>query len=87
MPEKIVEHFKKEVKETKKVFKEKMVTFILAGFGLVASLAWNEAIKSLVDTLLPQKTSALIGKFVYAILITFIVVLLSRYLEKISTKE
>jgi len=87
MPEKIVEHLKKEVEETRKAFKEKMVTFILAGFGLVASLAWNEAIKSLVDTLLPQKTSALIGKFVYAILITFIVVLISRYLEKISTKE
>jgi uncharacterized membrane protein len=87
MPEKILEHFKKEVKETRKAFKEKMVTFILAGFGLVASLAWNEAIKSFVDTLLPQKTSALIGKFVYAILITFVVVLISRYLEKISTKE
>jgi len=87
MPEKIVEHFKKEVKETKKAFKEKMVTFILAGFGLVASLAWNEAIKSLVDTLFPKKTSALFGKFIYAILITFVVVLISRYLEKISTKE
>jgi uncharacterized membrane protein len=87
MPKKIVEHLKKEVKETKKVFEEKMLTFILAGFGLVASLAWNEAIKSLVDTLLPQKTSALIGKFVYAILVTFIIVLISRYLEKISTKE
>jgi uncharacterized membrane protein len=87
MPENIVEHLKKEVKETKKAFKEKMVTFILAGFGLVASLAWNEAIKSLVDTLLPQKTSALVGKFVYAILITFVVVFISRYLEKISTKE
>jgi uncharacterized membrane protein len=87
MPEKIVEHLKKEVEETRKAFKEKMVTFILAGFGLVASLAWNEAIKSLVDTLLPQKTSALIGKFVYAILITFVVVFISRYLEKISTKE
>jgi len=87
MPEKIVEHFKKEVKETRKVFKEKMVTFILAAFGLVASLAWNEAIKSLVDALLPQKTSALVGKFVYAFLITFVIVFISRYLEKISTKE
>jgi hypothetical protein len=87
MPEKFFEHFKKEIKETRKAFKEKMVTFILAGFGLVASLAWNEAIKSLVDTLLPKKTSALIGKFVYAILITFVVVFISRYLEKISTKE
>jgi uncharacterized membrane protein len=87
MPEKIVEHLKKEVEETRTAFKEKMVTFILAGFGLVASLAWNEAIKSLVDTLLPKKTSALIGKFIYAILITFVVVFISRYLEKISTKE
>ncbi len=87
MSEKIVDHFKKELKETKRAFKEKMVTFILAGFGVVASLAWNEAIKSLVDTLLPKQTSALIGKFIYAILVTFIVVLISRYLEKISTKE
>jgi uncharacterized membrane protein len=87
MPEKIVEQFKKEVKETQKAFKEKMLTFVLAGFGLVASLAWNEAIKSLFDTLLPKKTSALVGKFLYAILITFVVVLISRYLEKISRKE
>jgi len=87
MPEKIVEQFKKEVKETQKAFKEKMLTFVLAGFGLVASLAWNEAIKSLFDVLLPKKTSALVGKFLYAILITFIVVLISRYLEKISRKE
>ena len=87
MPEKVVEKIKEEMEETKKVFKEKMTTLILGGFGLVAALAWNEAIKSLFETLLPQKSSALIGKFLYALFITLIVVIVSRNLEKISEKK
>jgi formate/nitrite transporter FocA (FNT family) len=74
---------KTEVKEVKKEFKKTTLTLILGGFGMVAALAWNEAIKSLFDTLLP-KSSALIGKFFYAIVITIIVVLISSQLKKLS---
>jgi hypothetical protein len=87
MPEKVVKKIKEEMEETKRVFKEKMTTLILGGFGLVAALAWNEAIKSLFETLLPQKSSELIGKFFYAVIVTLIVVFVSRHLEKISEKE
>lgn len=86
MVEKVVEKLKKEAEETKKAFQEKIVTLILGGFGLVAALGWNEAIKSLFEAYLP-KSSELVGKFLYAITITFIVVIVSRYLEKISEKK
>jgi len=77
---------KNEIKETKGEFKEKTITLILGGFGLVAALAWNEAIKSLFETFFP-KESALIGKFIYAIIVTIIVAVVSSQLTKISQKK
>jgi len=58
----------------------------LGGFGLVAALAWNEAIKDLFDTCF-KESNKLIGKFIYAIIVTLIVVFVSQYLEKISEKK
>ena len=81
-----LEKVKKETEAVKKEFKEKTLTLILGGFGLVAALAWNEAIKSLFETLLP-KSSALIGKFVYAIIVTVIVVFISYFLRKVSQEK
>jgi hypothetical protein len=77
---------KKEIEELKREFKEKTITLILGGFGLVAALAWNEAIKTLFETLFPKK-SEIIGKFLYAIIVTFIVVLVSLQLKKISERR
>ena len=77
---------KNEIKETKREFKEKTITLILGGFGLVAALAWNEAIKTLFETFFP-KESALIGKFIYAIIVTIIVAVVSSQLTKISQKK
>ena len=76
----------KKIEETKREFKEKTITLILGGFGLVAALAWNEAIKSLFEALFPKKNE-LIGKFIYAIIVTIIVVIASLHLRKISEKK
>jgi len=81
-----LEKIKSEVKEVKKEFKEKTLTLILGGLGVMSALAWNEAIKSLFDTLFP-KSSALIGKFIYAIIITGVVVFISYTLRKIWEKK
>jgi len=75
-----------EIKKTEREFREKTITLILGGFGLVAALAWNEAIKSLFEILFPKK-GELIGKFIYAILVTAIVVLVSMRLRKIAEKK
>jgi len=76
----------KELERAKREFKKKTITLILGGFGLVAALAWNEAIKSLFETLFP-KENELIGKFIYAAIITVIVVIISLQLKKISEKK
>jgi len=81
-----LEKVKNEVEKVKREFKEKTLTLILGGFGLVAALAWNEAIKTLFETLLP-KSSALIGKFIYAIIVTGIVVFVSYLLNKVSEEK
>jgi formate/nitrite transporter FocA (FNT family) len=78
-----LEKIKTEVKNVKKEFKKTTLTLILGGFGVVAALAWNEAIKTLLDTLLPR-SSALVGKFVYAIVVTIVTVLISYQLKKFS---
>ena len=72
--------------EAQKATRKTFITLILGGFGLVAALAWNDAIQGLLNELLP-KQSGLIGKFFYAIVITLIVVILSSQLGKPSGKE
>jgi len=74
------------MKKTSIEIKEKIITLILGGFGLVAALAWNEAIKSLFETLF-QNHGTLTWKFIYAILVTIIVVLVSMQLKRISKKD
>lgn len=72
----------KEIKKTSKAAKEKMVTLILAGFGLVAALAWNDAVQTLFSVLFP-KSEGVVGKFFYAVLVTILVVIATIQLKKI----
>lgn len=76
----------KHIKSTEKEVREKMITLILGGFGLVAALAWNDAIQALFNQLFP-KSNGLAGKFVYAVLVTVIVVIISLRLKKLSEQE
>lgn len=78
-----MEPLKKEIKETQKIIKEKIFTLILAGFGVVAALAWNDAIQTLFKVLFP-KSEGLVGKFIYALIVTIIVVIISLQLKKIT---
>lgn len=90
MPKIIVDKVRKktlkEMEEIKREFQKTTITLILGGFGLVAALAWNEAIKSLFESLL-GKSQELIGKFIYAFVITLIVVIVSTRLKKFSEPE
>ncbi len=70
-----------EFKNTKQELNKTITTLILGGLGFVAALAWNEAIQELFNLFLP-KESGLIGKFLYAIIITVVVVIVSMRLRK-----
>jgi hypothetical protein len=76
----------KNFKEVRRAVKEKTLTLILAGFGLVAALAWNDAVQTLFNTLFPN-SNGLIGKFIYALIVTSIVVVISLQLKKVSEKR
>lgn len=67
--------------------RNRTVKYILAAFGLVAGLAWNDAIKALIDYLFPQDQNGVKAKMIYAIIITLIVVTLSFYLAKLERKD
>ena len=58
------------------------VTFMLAGFGFVAALAWNDAIQALVTRLFGTTPSSLVAKFGYAVVITIVVTIVSLRLGK-----
>ena len=64
-----------------------MVGYILAGFGLVAGLAWNEAIKEFIAYLFPLSKDTMLAKFAYASILTFILVLVTIYLARLFKKE
>lgn len=67
-----------------------MVTLATAGFGLVAALAWNEAIQAFVQEYIDQYISVgsgIISRFIYAIIITAIAVFVTYQLTKIAGKN
>lgn len=84
---------KKEVKKSKKGLHievlEKISTLVTTSLGLVAALAWNEVIKSAVSYVWPKPEGSLVAGFIYAVIITTIVVVAAVYLNRIIklTKE
>jgi hypothetical protein len=56
-----------------RVLLQTMITLAAASLGLVAALAWNEAIKALIRKVLGEDDS-LAGLFTYAILATLLAV-------------
>ena len=71
----------------RKAIKKRMFGYIAAGLGLVAGLAWNDAIKSLIDRFIPDKENSIIAKLVYAVVITLIVSVALFYVEKSLTED
>ena len=64
---------------------QSMITLASAALGLVCALAWNDAIKSAMKTVLGEDDS-LAGLFTYAILATLIAVVVLLALAKASAK-
>lgn len=79
----VFESVRRETAEVKREARKQTAQYLLAAFGLVAGLAWNEAIKTFIETLFPLEKDSLLAKFVYALLITLVVVLVSVYLARL----
>lgn len=62
--------------------KRKMINYITTALGLVAGLSWNEAIKGTIEYLFPLQKDTVLAKFLYAVIITLVLVLITIALTK-----
>ena len=81
------ENAEEKERELEQAIREKTFSYIVAAFGLVAGLAWNEAIKAFIEFVFPKAGNSLMAKFVYALVLTIVVVYVSVYLGKLFKKE
>ena len=68
-----------------RVIVQTMITLASASLGLVAALAWNEAIKALIKKMLGEDDS-LAGLFIYAIIATAIAVVVLLILARAASR-
>ena len=76
-------------KETTKIVMQSMIALASAALGLVAALAWNDAIKETIKIILSGDES-LASKYTYAVFATILAVVvvltLARFAAKIGGK-
>jgi hypothetical protein len=83
---------KKEEEKLHVFFVEKVVTLMTGAMGLVAALAWNDAIRKLFERVFgTQGSGDITAMFVYAIIVTTAIVVvtyrLTRIVEKMKKKK
>jgi len=71
----------------RKELAQRTIGYILTALGLVAGLAWNQAIQGLINMLFPGAGKGILVQFVYAIVITIIIVVISFYLLRLTEKK
>jgi uncharacterized membrane protein YidH (DUF202 family) len=72
----------KEKKSLKIEILEKLSSLLTAGFGLVAALAWNDAIKAAFAHFFPKPEDNLWALLGYALFITILVVVVTIQLGR-----
>ena len=71
-----------EKKDLKIEILEKVSTLATAGFGLVAALAWNDAIKAIFAQVFPRPGDNILALLAYALVITILVVIITIQLGR-----
>jgi len=64
---------------------EKIAALITAAFGLVAALAWNEAIQAIFKSIFGE-ASSIMAMLTYAVVITIIAVIATIWIGNISQR-
>ena len=73
--------------ETTQKFRAQTTGYITASLGFVAGLAWNDAIKSAIETIFPAASSGVIMKFAYAGILTLVVFILGNYIFHLGQEK
>lgn len=87
MNDTVINKTRGELNKLRDEAREKVVAYVAGGLGLIAGLAWNDAIHTLIDVLFPFSKESLVAKFTYATILTLVVVAVLFYLNKLFKKK
>jgi hypothetical protein len=82
-------HAKKKVSKISQEIAIQTLTLASSALGLVAALAWNEAIKAYIDMYIKPylaKGSGVISLFIYALFITAITVVVALQMARVKKR-
>ena len=65
---------------------DKFSQLITTALGLVAALAWNTAIQNLFDSIFGEAGGKLAGQFLYAVLVTIVVIFATIYVGRAAER-
>lgn len=82
-----IQKIKTEGGQIKREVKTRTLGYITGGLGLVAGLAWNDAIRALIDYWIPAGRESVSAKMLYAVVITLVVVVMSMYVSRLLTDQ
>jgi hypothetical protein len=75
-----------EVKKFTVAFRENFATLIISALGVVAALSWNDAIKTAIDILFPDKSN-IMYKFYVAAVVTIISVIITYIFSRMKPSK
>ena len=82
----VAEKSVKMIKETTNEIFDKIILLMMSAFSLVAALAWNDAVQTLFKTYFGEQ-SGIIAKFLYAVVVTILVVVVTIWFGKMAHKK
>ena len=83
----IPDRIKEKPKLIRREFRDRMIGFITGALGLVAGFAWNDAVKALIEYIFPLGKDSISAKFIYAGIISLLVIFLTIFLVRWSERE
>jgi len=87
MEDNIRDRLKGEAERVKREAKKQTAGYLISAFGIVAGLAWNDAVKTLIEYFYPASQNTLLAKFLYAVVITAVVVFVSINVSRMLADE
>lgn len=84
---KIPNKFKEETQRIESEAKKQLLTYLVSAFSFIAGLAWNEAIKSIIEVMFPGGMESIYAKIIYAMCITLFVVVATIFLTRLLKEK
>jgi hypothetical protein len=83
MPNPFIEKLREEKGRIKNEVRSRTVAALTTALGLVAGLAWNNAINALITEFFPSPGKNILALFIYAFLLTIVVAIFAYYLNRL----